>query len=521
MNERILIIDDEVDILETLGRALSLEGFHVREASSGMEGMEIFKSEPFDLVITDIRMPGMDGMEVLKQVKELDESVEVILISGFATLENAILALRNGGAYDYLTKPLEDIEHLLIPVTQALERRRFRLENKSLMKKLEATNAGLTREIEERKQTEKALQKSEERFKSLFQFAPDAYYLNDLEGIFIDGNKAAEALTGYQKEALIGRSLLEAGLLSEDQLPKAVGLLKKNTQGQPTGPDEFILKRKDGGKVIVEIRTLPIKIDHKDVVLGIARDITQRKRLEEQLLDSHKTKAIAALAGGIAHEFNNALTTVMGNIQMLETILPDRKTIAEYTGEIMGSCHRMVNLTKQLLLYARGGKYQVQVLSLSDLVRDMIPIIKPDMDPSIRLETDLPEDLFRVRVDPAQMQMVISSLVKNSSEAMEGKGRIRIITHNREIDAAFAKNHSGLNPGKYVCLTVEDDGKGMDPETVNRIFDPFFSTKFLGRGLGMAAVYGIVRNHDGWISVDAEPGKGTAVRIYLPAFEDE
>ena len=522
MNERILIIDDEVDILETLGQALSREGFQVRCASSGMEGMEIFKSEPFDLVITDIRMPRMDGMAVLKQVKELDESVEVIMISGFATLENAILALRNGGAFDYLTKPLEDIDHLLIPVTQALERRKLRLENKNLIEELKAANAGLARQIEEGKRTEEALQKSEERFKVLFQFAPDAYYLNDLKGIFIDGNKAAEALTGYQKEALIGRSFLEAGLLSEDQLPRAAATLMKNIEGQPTGPDEFVLKRKDGGKVIVEIKTLPIEIDRENVVLGIARDITERKRLEAWLLDSHKTKAVVALAGGIAHEFNNALTTVMGNTQLIDDMrFPDRTIVTEHTGEIMGSCRRMADLTKQLLAYARGGKYQARVLSLSDFVEDMLPLLKPHIDPSIQLETDLPGDLFSVRVDPTQMQMVISSLVKNSSEAMKGKGRIRIKADNREIDAAFAKDHSGLNPGRYVCLTVEDDGKGMDPETVNRIFDPFFSTKFLGRGLGMAAVYGIVRNHDGWISVDAEPGRGTVVRIYLPAFEDE
>jgi PAS domain S-box-containing protein len=519
MNENILIIDDEPDILEPLEQALSLEGFQVRGASSGMEAMEIFKSEPFDLVITDIRMPQMDGMEVLKQVKQLDESVEVIMLTGFATIENAVMALRNKGAYDYLTKPLEDIDTLLISVNRALDRRRLRLENKNLIKKLETANAGLTQEIEERKRTEKALQESEERFKVLFQYAPDAYYLNDLKGIFIDGNKAAEELIGYQKEALVGRSFLEAGLLSEDQLPKAVATLKKNIEGQRTGPDEFVLKRKDGGKVIVEIRTLPIEIDHEDVVLAIGRDITERKRLEEQLLDSHKMKAITTLAGGVAHEFNNALTTIIGYIQLLEMSLPDNKTALEYIEEMKAPSHRMANLTKQLLAYARGGKYQAKVISLSDFVEDTLLIITPNIDPSIRLETDLPKDIFSVKVDSTQMQMVVSAVVSNSEEAIEGEGCIRIITRNEEIDEAFAKSHPVLNPGRHVCLSVEDNGKGMDKETVSKIFDPFFTTKFQGRGLGMAAVYGIIRNHDGWISIDSEPGRGTVVRIYLPAFE--
>ena len=521
MNEKILIIDDDPDILETLDQALNQEGFQVRSASSGIEAMEIFKSEPFDLVITDIRMPQMDGLEVLKQVKQLDESVEVIMLTGYATLETAVEALRDGGAYDYLRKPLEDIDNLLISVNQALERRRLRLENINLIKKLEKANAGLKQEIEERKRIEKELQKSEERFKSLFQYAPDAYYLNDLEGNFIDGNKAAEDLIGYRKEELIGKSFLEAGLLPEDQLPKAVELLKKNNKGQATGPDEFILKRKDGRKVIAEIRTLLTKIDNKDVVLGIARDITERKRFEKQLLDSHKMKAITVLAGGIAHKFNNAVTVVLGNIQQLEMSLPENKTVIEHTEAMKAASHRMANLTKQLLAYAQEGKYQAKVISLSDFVEDILPIIKPHIDPSIRLETDLPRDIFSVRVDPTQIQMVLSAVVENSAEAIEGKGCIRIVTYNQEIDEVFAKSHPDLNPGRYVCLAVEDNGKGMDKETVSKIFDPFFTTKFQGRGLGMAAVYGIIKNHGGEITIDSEPGKGTVVEIYLPELEEK
>jgi signal transduction histidine kinase len=179
----------------------------------------------------------------------------------------------------------------------------------------------------------------------------------------------------------------------------------------------------------------------------------------------------------------------------------------------------MVNLTSQLLAYARGGRYQAKTMSLRDFVEDTIPIIKPNIDPSIRLETDLPRDVFSVKADPIQMQMVLSAVVSNSTEAIEGNGRIRITVSNKEIDSEFAKNHPELNPGNHVCLTVEDDGKGMDAETLNKIFDPFYTTKFMGRGLGMAAVYGIIRNHDGWITVDSELNKGTIIRIYLPGIE--
>lgn len=380
---------------------------------------------------------------------------------------------------------------------------------------------GISRDITKRKQAEESLKESEDRFRQLFEYAPDAYYLNDLEGNFIDGNKAAEDLTGYKRKELIGKNFFEVGLLSVEQVPKAIELLKQNVEGETTGPDEFTLKRKDGVEVIVEIRNLPTKIDNKDIILGIARDISERKRLDAKLQQVHKMESIATLAGGIAHEFNNALTGVVGNIQLLEMDFADNKTVTEYTEAMKISSHRMANLTSQLLAYAQGGRYQAKTMFLSSFVEDTLPIIKSNIDPSIRLETDLPRDSFSVEADPAQMQMVLSAVVSNSSEAIEGEGRIRIITSNKEIDATYAKNHPELNPGNYVCLTVEDDGKGMDEETLNKIFEPFYTTKFMGRGLGMAAVYGIIRNHDGWITANSELNKGTIIRIYLPGIEAE
>ncbi|MFH1242699.1 MAG: response regulator [Pseudomonadota bacterium] len=233
--------------------------------------------------------------------------------------------------------------------------------------------------------------------------------------------------------------------------------------------------------------------------------------------EKFKIAAIATLAGGIAHEFNNALMGILGNIELLKMDLPEDERRDKYFKAMKSASHRMSRLTDQLLAYAQGGKYQPKDLKLDDFVIQTLPILQHDINSAIRVETHFSKDIPHIKADYTQMQMVLSAILANSNEAIEDEGFIRITAENKDLDEAFTKHHPGLKPGPYVCLTVEDDGKGMDEETTSRIFEPFFTTKFHGRGMGMPAVYGIVKNHDGWIYVDSELGKGTTVRIYLPA----
>ncbi|MCJ7616691.1 MAG: response regulator [Desulfobacterales bacterium] len=243
------------------------------------------------------------------------------------------------------------------------------------------------------------------------------------------------------------------------------------------------------------------------------------RKTEVQLQRSLKIEAIATLAGGVAHEFNNALVGISGNIELLQMHLPDDKNMGRYVQPMKDSAHRMAGLTNQLLAYARGGKYQPKILSLNDFVEDTLPVIQHNIAPGIRVETDLAGDISNIEVDLTQMQMMFSAVLTNAAESMEESGRIRIITRNEEIDEEFAKTNLDVRPGPYVCLTIEDEGKGMGKETIRRVFDPFFTTKFQGRGLGMAAAYGIIRSHGGSILIRSELGKGTEVRIYLPVVE--
>lgn len=369
----------------------------------------------------------------------------------------------------------------------------------------------------ERRLKEEKLWESEEKYRLLVENANDAIFILQDDAVKFP-NPKGEEMTGYSAEELLKMPF--TNLIYPDDRDMVLDRHKRRLSGE-TLPEtyDFRIINKAGERLWVELNAVVMSWEKRPATLNLLRDITQQKKLEAQILHTRKMEAIGTLAGGIAHEFNNALTGVVGNIQLLEMSLPDNKTVTKHTMAMKVSSQRMVNLTSQLLAYARGGKYQAKTISLSDLVEDTLPIIKPNIDPSIRLETDLQRDVFSVKADHAQMQMVLSAVVSNSTEAIEGDGRIRITASNKEIDAAFAKSHPELNPGRYVCLTVEDDGKGMDKETVNKIFDPFYTTKFIGRGLGMAAVYGIVRNHDGWITVDSELNKGTEIRVYLPAIE--
>ena len=181
---------------------------------------------------------------------------------------------------------------------------------------------------------------------------------------------------------------------------------------------------------------------------------------------------------------------------------------------------RMTNLTSQLLAYAQGGKYYLQQISMTDIVRDTLPTIQHRLAPSLRIDLDLLADTWVIDADLLQMQMVLAAVLTNASEALEGEGHIRISTRNVNIDDLASRRYPELSPGSYVALEIEDNGKGMNEKTRQRLFEPFYTTKFQGRGLGMAAVFGIIKNHGGWIKVDSEPGQGASVTVFLPAVDD-
>lgn len=392
-------------------------------------------------------------------------------------------------------------------------------------------------EIKERSKAVTALRKSEKQYRLLAENVTDIIWVLSLETMkFSYVSPSVLRVRGFTPEEAVNQGVED--IVPPDSLEDIIGILSEELERDgKDGVDpersrtlEIEESRKNGTYKWAEATVTFIRDDDgKPVeILGVTRDISERKKseedkkgLERKLQQAQKMEAIATLAGGIAHQFNNALSIVMGRMEILDLDLSDEK-IKKNFRPVRKTFNRMAELTEQLLAYARGGKYQAASISMAQFVKNTLPLIEHTVSPSISMETDLPPNIPIVMADAAQMQMVLSALLSNSSEAIQEKGYIRISCREVNLNETEVDNLSpDIKQGRYVKFTVRDSGRGMDKETRNRIFEPFYTTKFQGRGLGMAAVYGIVKNHEGWIFVESEIGEGTSVHVYLPVTEEK
>ena len=425
------------------------------------------------------------------------------MVSAYGEIDIVVKAMKIG-ALDFLQKPVAP-GVIQMSIASAAEkwqlRHQLRLSNELLAKENELLSVTL-------------------------RSIGDGVITTDVDGNITLINRIAEQLTGWTHEEAIGRPLTEVFIVYNEKTNEicenpAYGVLET---GLVAGPANHTgLRAKDGAERSIADSVAPIR-DHENKIVGtvlVFRDVTMVNKINNELAKTQKLESVGILAGGIAHEFNNALMGVMGNIELLRMDLPEDERRDRYFEAMRISCHRMSRLTDKLLAYSQGGKYQPKNIKLDDFVIETVPILQYDLSPEVRVETHFEKDLSYIKADNAQFQMILSAILANSNEAIEDEGLIRITAENKDIDEDFTKQHPGLTLGYYVCMTIEDDGKGMDEETRAGIFEPFFTTKFQGRGMGMAAVYGIVKNHGGWIDVDSEVGKGTTVKIYLPVIEIE
>ena len=369
---------------------------------------------------------------------------------------------------------------------------------------------------------EAALKDSELRYRRLFETAQDGILIIDAAtGRITDVNPFLMNLLGYSREDFIDKALWYFGPFRDIRASKSA--FQDLISSGYIRYEHLPLETKAGRRVEVEFISNVYQAGHKRMIQCNIRDNSQRKqmesirlKLETQLKQAQKMEAVATLAGGMAHQFNNALTVITGGLSMLEK--ENNNENHEYLQPMVEAARKMARLTQQLLAYARGGKYSAEAILLSDLVANSLPLFK-HTKPSITIETEFSSDLPPVRADRYQMKAALLALLANAAEAIGTQGLIRVTCRKEVLTDEGVKPFPGLAPGKYACLTVEDNGKGMEEETRNRVFEPFFTTHFPGRGLGMAAVYGTVKNHNGWISIESEVNQGTVVCIYLPAVD--
>jgi two-component system cell cycle sensor histidine kinase/response regulator CckA len=364
--------------------------------------------------------------------------------------------------------------------------------------------------------SQQALRESAASFRLLFQANPHPMWVYDVQTLqFLEVNDAAIAHYGYTRDEFLRMTITE--IRPAEEVAPLLTTVEQSRQGyRHTG--YWRHRPKDGRLIDVEITSHPLEFAGRRAVIVVAFDITERKLLEEQLRQSQKLEAIGQLAGGVAHDFNNLLTVITGYGELVDSRLPANSPEREAVQQILRASESAAALTRQLLAFSRRQIIAPKEIDLNEVVEQLGKMLRRVIGEDIALTMTLAPNLGRVRADPGQIEQILLNLATNARDAMPLGGTLTLETANGELDEASARHRAGAQPGPHVLLAVSDTGMGMDAATQARIFEPFFTTKEVGKGtgLGLAAVYGIVKQSEGAIDVDSEPGHGTTFKIYLP-----
>ncbi|MDM8549279.1 response regulator [Desulfobacterales bacterium HSG2] len=618
---RVLITDDEAELCDKIKNVLEQgwDNYVISAAYSGTEAISCLEKVEFDVLVTDIRMPGMSGIELMEKSNQIREDLQTIILTGHGDIDNAIEALRLG-ANNYLKKPVSaEVLHFAIMnawekkelnrklrESEAQFRSMFEQNDASMLLtdpdtgdivnanmassefygyslseltgmnirdinmlpeeqfgedmrhvksgrkktlifphrlkngKVRTVEAHFTpleihdkhlhfsiiHDIEERRQAEKALRESERRYRTLFDSASDAIFVHYFDGQIFDVNQAACERLGYDREELMQT------VPKDFTSPEYAALTSKRMEElREKGHIVFesAQVRRNGEVIPVEESSRIIEYGGKKAVLTISRDIHERKkaeeekkRLQEQIRQFQKMESIGTLAGGIAHDFNNILYSIIGYIDLTMDDVPRDGVIRSNLEQVLKASYRARGLVKQILTFSQQESRERVPLKIQYIIEEVLNLLRITLSANIEIRHSIKE-CGSILADSSQMHQVVMNLCINAYHAVDEKGGvITVLLNDTELGADDIAGYPDIEPGRYLRFSISDTGHGMDRKIMERIFDPYFTTKEQGKGsgLGLSVVHGIVKGHDGYITVCSEPGKGTAFHVYLPLISD-
>ncbi len=542
-NNRILLVDDNPAIHEDFRKILTTPGasalaleavesilfdappsaatieFQLDSAHQGRDALDkviaaLHTARPYAMAFVDVRMPpGWDGVETISRIWEVDPALQIVVCTAYSdySWEKMTAKLGVNDNLVILKKPFDNIE--VLQLAHALTKKwqvtgQAQLQVEALDRKVAARTRELVASNTE-------LRRSEERFAKAFRACPIPFAIQTLhQQRFVDVNDAFAAMTGYTRGELIDRTPLELRLCL-DYETRILGQLHESSAARDI-PAQVSTKSGELRDTLVTIERLTIAgVPH---VLVMIIDVSERLQLENQLRQAQKMEAIGQLAAGVAHDFNNLLTIIQGHASLQLGQPGHSGEVTDSLHEITKAAGRAADLTRQLLAFSRRQIICPRVLQLNTLIRDLTGMLGRLLGEPVELRCALADSLPSIWADQTGVEQILLNLVLNARDAMPKGGRILIETGTTVFTSADTVKNPEIEPGSYVCLSVADTGTGMDPATRSRIFEPFFTTKAVdkGTGMGLATVYGITKQHDGWIDVATAVGRGSTFRVFLP-----
>ena len=494
---RILHLEDCVRDAEIIKDLIEGEGgrYEITCASTRKEYESALSDPGYTLIICDFKLPDFDGLSALKLGREKFPETPVVIISGVINPEEAVECLK-AGATDYLLK--QGLERLPSAIKRALEE---------------------VEEHRQRRQAEMKLRESEERFRQLAENSSEGIWfleLNPERILYV--NPVVEKIWGLPPERFYQDARTRILGIHPDDQPRVCAAWEALLSGQSEQFEEdYRVVRPDGSIRWVLDGGIPIRNDTGEIirVSGVSRDMTERKKMENQLFHTQRLEAIGTLAAGVAHDLNNALAPIMMGTELLRIQYPNESSIVDM---LEASARRSADMVQQLLSFARGAEGERIVIQPRQVVRELEKLMEGSFPKNIMVIVKCAPQLPMVLGDATQLSQVLLNLCVNARDAMPQGGTLTLEAKDQEVDADCAGFIPKAKPGRYVMLQVSDTGTGISPENIDKIFDPFFTTKSpdKGTGLGLATVMGIVKGHGGFLKVCSQPGEGSAFTVYLP-----